>query len=202
MCQEQFTERWDYQDWNTSPIAGAFSDKSNIWAIGFVMYRLITFESTDFINNPFFPTFPLSGAPARGITYGYNLTTHFPEYSGELTSLVFECLYENPQHRPTLLELKTRTAQGIIDIAARGPPHSLAEDWTNFIRQPPPANAPARVPAVRCTWLHVGGTTKVNGVHIGNGQGKQCLREIIPAILNSVNGVIRCPKHNDRRFYP
>jgi hypothetical protein len=167
------------------------------------MYRLITFEYSPLIQNPFFPTFLLNGAPAQGMSHGLNLTM-YPEYGSALIELIIECLYENPQHRPTLLALKTRISDGFTAITNKGQPHDVAEDWTSFFSQPPPPAPVGPPPSQQCTWMHVKGAVRAvpGGPFIPNGQGHQCLRRIRPTVLNNMNGLIRCPAHNYRLDYP
>ena len=46
--QEQFTERWDFRDWNRSGMAGEFSSATNVWGMGVVMVSEPLFNVFDF----------------------------------------------------------------------------------------------------------------------------------------------------------
>lgn len=118
---EQFTKRWDYKDWNTSSVAGLYTSKSNIWGVGAVMYHLITCQNGDpvDITKPYIPEGKLFGEPSKGVTYGQDLETYIraaddaPDstYSVTLIHTVLEMLYEKPENRPSLFELKERAVK-------------------------------------------------------------------------------------------
>ena len=66
---------------------------------------------------PFLPKFPLNNNPAQGLTYGAKLQTYGAaqgqKYSQSLIDLIYECLYEKPDHRPSLIALKTRVLKAM-----------------------------------------------------------------------------------------
>lgn len=106
------------------------------------MFQLLTLSNNPpDQTEPFVPGFTLNGAPARGIAYGINLQTFSinqgQNYSQEIIELIYECLYEKPVHRPTLVELKTRVRNGIEACIAAG---EEPEPWSAFL--PPPAALP------------------------------------------------------------
>lgn len=58
------------------------------------------------------------GAPPKGPTYGEDLTHDSYPYSEGLKDTIFECLYENPSHRPTLVDLKSRIRRFLLSWTA------------------------------------------------------------------------------------
>lgn len=63
------------------------------------------------IGSPFKPSFPINGAPSKGLTYAYDLL-QYNRYSDQLVHTVWECLYEKPAHRPENIDLKRRAVEG------------------------------------------------------------------------------------------
>ena len=80
---------------------------------------------------PFLPNHLIDNLPAKGLTYGANLIPY--PYSNALKNLIFECLYEIPAHRPSLLELKGKILAGweIANLECEG------EAWAD-IQAPEP----------------------------------------------------------------
>ncbi|KAH9216257.1 kinase-like domain-containing protein [Leptodontidium sp. 2 PMI_412] len=131
---EQFTDRWDYTDWQSSGIAGIFGPWSMIWSAAAIMYQFATLSDTPpSAGTPFFPTFHLNNAPPLGWTYGHDLQAY--AFSTTLKDLLFECLYEIPSHRPDLLNLKTRIAAAITATLASD--KALINPWDDFIPDDP-----------------------------------------------------------------
>lgn len=84
------------------------------------------FAETPEPHLPFLPIF-INGSPPKGITYGTKLQAQ--NYSPVLKDLIHECLYEKPEHRPTLLQLKTKISNAISEIVTRdGPEGEPTED--------------------------------------------------------------------------
>jgi len=106
---------------------------------------------------PFLPSFELNGSAALGITYGVNLQTYGVDQgqkcSQTLIDLIYECLYEKPEHRPSLVALKIRVLEAIETCILAG---STPEPWSAFLPPAPPlpprpqatgaANTPAPPP--------------------------------------------------------
>lgn len=85
------------------------------------MYMLLTLEKQKadpdrYPRQPeiFWPDFPINGQLAKGHTYCENLSAYHEMYSEELRDLIFECLYDRPEHRPSLYKVKKRIAVGMI----------------------------------------------------------------------------------------
>lgn len=110
----------------------------------------------------FYPTFHLDGEPAKGFSHGQYLRsfcldedviegTGLPPmdderrsvrdstlrqrlyYSRAIIDVCFECLYENPAHRPTGVELKTRIGKIMRDAKIVWRP---SDDWADFVPGP------------------------------------------------------------------
>jgi len=77
-------------------------------------------------TTPFLPGFLSDDLPAKGQTYGANLIPY--AYSNALKNLTFECLYEIPANRPSLLELKGKIMDG-WEVASR---ESEDEEWADL----------------------------------------------------------------------
>ncbi|KAF8851617.1 kinase-like protein [Acephala macrosclerotiorum] len=137
---EQFSEEWDYLGWETSEIAGKYSsDKTNIFGVGILMYMLVTLVDegiTGAAQKPFLPNDFINGARPKGITWGPNLAAYNGIYSKSLTDLIYECLYENPNHRPDLQRLKYETSNAITVLQEN---NVDPEEWRHFLHQPPVA---------------------------------------------------------------
>ncbi|CZR55069.1 uncharacterized protein PAC_04955 [Phialocephala subalpina] len=158
---EQFSKEWDFKDFESSPIAGKYrSDKTSIFGIGLLMYQIVTlaeFPPTTLvglppigpkIRGPFFPSYQLNGQQAKGNTYGPDIRAYRNMYSQTLTDLISECLYENPDHRPTLPKLKyeiIKAYKAVQEVDDRINP----EAWEHFLPQPPVA--PIVLTALRAT---------------------------------------------------
>lgn len=72
----------------------------------------------------------------KGETAGLELSRTI--YSKALKNTIFECLYENPQLRPGLLELKDRVHEGLKAAKAEQPG---AEPWDDFLAPEPESDA-------------------------------------------------------------
>jgi hypothetical protein len=83
----------------------------------------------------FQPDFLINGRPARGITYGESITSDCP-ISNQLRDLIFECLYMDPSHRPSLKEIKDRVCRGHdATVVARDHVGDQPEGWDRFIER-------------------------------------------------------------------
>ncbi|KAG4422461.1 hypothetical protein IFR04_004362 [Cadophora malorum] len=91
---EQFTPRWEHNDFLTSPVCGRYGTATNVWGIGTLMYQ-VSDTSWDLI---------ITGM----------------DYSNTLRKLILECLYEVPADRPALADLKTRIRAAIALLEMRG----------------------------------------------------------------------------------
>ncbi|PVH77362.1 hypothetical protein DL98DRAFT_656795 [Cadophora sp. DSE1049] len=134
-------------------------------------------------------------APAKGILYGADL--QILGFSQNLKDAIHECLYEIPDHRPTLLQLKRRIKVAIdaclaADLAAVPP--RRPEGWQNLARTEPlvPAQAAAR-PEIRtqCTFFGF-----INREPVARLCNVQALRRANPLLA------ARCHNHWDLRRYP
>ncbi|EPE30898.1 Protein kinase-like (PK-like) [Glarea lozoyensis ATCC 20868] len=124
------------EDWAISGIAGIYGTATNVWAIGFLMYSMIHL-ATGWRPplDAFLPTFMINGGPARGITYGESITTDSP-ISVQLRDLIFECLYMDPAHRPSLRDIKERVCRGLdAHVTARNHVGDQPEGWDRFIER-------------------------------------------------------------------
>ncbi|KAH7319024.1 kinase-like domain-containing protein [Rhexocercosporidium sp. MPI-PUGE-AT-0058] len=133
---EQFTPRWIFSDYKTSPVAGIYGSHTNVWGIGCCMYELLTLiiKTDDEIctpepHIPFLPSTPLHGNAPRGLAFGTRLQGA-REYSTELRDTVQECLYEGPRKRPRLVELKGRVFNMIRGLVERQGPGG--EEWEDL----------------------------------------------------------------------
>ena len=94
---------------------------------------------------PFLPTFPINGQQAAGYTFSPNLAAY--DYSDTFKDLIWECLYEDPNDRPALEDVRSRIAQAIDTIL--GQDDTMMEPWEDFLPpepQDPPVNAPPPPP--------------------------------------------------------
>jgi hypothetical protein len=97
------------------------------------MYQIVTLGGPPSIKDPFMPNFLINGAPAPGLTYGIDLNAYTEQYSKTLTDLIYQCLYQNPNHRISLADLKAKTVKGYASALTAG---SRLEDWANFLPIP------------------------------------------------------------------
>ncbi|KAH6669505.1 kinase-like domain-containing protein [Halenospora varia] len=120
---KQFSERWEYANWEHDPWIKSYGSHSHVWAIGLTMWQLATlsflFEGNETPSFQFPNNRTIMGAPPKGPTFGEDLTPHdsYP-YSEGLKDTIFECLYENPSHRPTLIDLKSRIRRFLLGWTA------------------------------------------------------------------------------------
>lgn len=99
------------------------------WSI----YRLACLDKKLEPFSPFFPAGNINGAAPKGILYGTRLRQQ--TCSVQLQDLIFECLYERPSHRPTILELKARIEKGILTRTRAG---GVLDEWYDM-ETPDPA---------------------------------------------------------------
>ena len=96
---ERIKHRWELQT------------KTHIWTIGHMMRSLMTLQTVVVdISKPFKPNWDILGEESKSLTYAKEIAS-FP-YSQELKNLIWACLYEKPDNRPTLFELKRRVEIG------------------------------------------------------------------------------------------
>jgi hypothetical protein len=99
-------------------------------------------------QNPFRVPENINGAPAKCGTFRSYLAAPFWKntYSKALRDLIWECLYEIPAHRPTILELKARirdSLKGALEAAEKL--GEWPELWESFVpREEPPTFAQIR----------------------------------------------------------
>ncbi|KAJ5037199.1 uncharacterized protein L3040_007379 [Drepanopeziza brunnea f. sp. 'multigermtubi'] len=152
---EQFSPRWNFGDYNMSPVCGQYGSATNVWQIGQIMYELACLtQGVAEVHMPFRPAYTIDGAPALGNIFGTRLEGQ-PQYSKQLKDMIHQCLYEIPGFRPSLVDLKTRVAERLqffLDL------ETPAEPWEDLGRpEPMPPGQPVP-PAVglavlQCTCL-------------------------------------------------
>lgn len=124
LAPEQFTTEWDLpfwdqrqppQDW-PAEVAGKFSNKTNLFQLGLVMYNFLTLTTVGAgdprpqpIPYPHHPQHPIEGGQQRGRTYASVLlyddqAGHIEPY---LRDLVIRMLYEDADRRPGFLEIES-----------------------------------------------------------------------------------------------
>ena len=90
----------------------------------------------------------LHGVVSKGYTYCKKLS-HYTKYSAELKDTIWECLYEVPDHRPTLERLKEVVGRNIIscleNLATNG---EEEETWESLLNPAVPAPPPPPAPIV------------------------------------------------------
>ena len=107
LAPEQKPRRDD--PWYLRGNQGKLSAHTNIWAMGVVMYELLTLHR---VNTALFVTEVDPDGGVEGLKEIH--TSKNPEYSDLLRTLIMECLRPNPKERPTVEEVQIR-----IDIARR-----------------------------------------------------------------------------------
>ncbi|CAL3973700.1 unnamed protein product [Diplocarpon coronariae] len=127
---EQFTPRWNYADYAASPVCGRYGTATNVWGIGVIMYEITCLYQVNSqvpeAGDPFLPeNFLINGDFARGPLFGTELQ-QLQSYSTALRDLIHECLYEDPAHRPSLLQLKNRIRAGVNACRAAG---ETVDEW-------------------------------------------------------------------------
>ena len=97
---------------------------------------------------PFTPAYEISGGPAKGDTYGFDIeSTH---YSNTLKHMILECLYEKPAHRCKLVDMKYIINKAIDDIIQMD--GGEGDNWVDLelpgpAPPPPPSPPPNPAPA-------------------------------------------------------
>ena len=137
-------------------------------AVALNMVALIYIDWLWFERDPvqvFQPNFPISGNPASGRTYCQQIQAS--QYSDELIHLIFECLYEEPRHRPTLKNLKERISQGIETARASTTVDGRGgrEAWSGFKdtrAEPQPPVEPKPKPKPQWIKDHLGRLKRVS----------------------------------------
>lgn len=118
-----------------SPVCGKYGTATNVWGIGCIMYEaacLTGDEPEPYL--PFLPNYPIRKLPAKGTVFGTLLRSQ-DLYSDELKDLIQECLYEQPGHRPSLIELKTHVTRALKKLV--GTLNTPSEPWGDLDRPEP-----------------------------------------------------------------
>jgi hypothetical protein len=132
-------------------------------------------------RQPFLPSWPMNGQPAKGICYGTDI--HEYPYSDNLLDLIQECLYEHPKHRPTFPEFKERIRKGFeIALLADSDP----EPWADFL---PPAPLPLPGAAPNAANANANGNANSNA---GGNQNTIIQPAIAQHALPAIGAVFRC----------
>ncbi|KAL1856331.1 hypothetical protein Daus18300_010816 [Diaporthe australafricana] len=128
---EQFTKDWDYLDGPPSrtnePVAGKYSWNSNLYAIGNVMWQLLTHSCTLLPPNPVYLDFDPDGyTTVTGTSYGADLllSAIADEYDQPLRCLIAWCMMENPANRPTLRHTERMIMENLRIYARDGDPNT------------------------------------------------------------------------------
>ncbi|KAG4434270.1 hypothetical protein IFR05_010260 [Cadophora sp. M221] len=156
---EQFTPRWNFENWRETEIAGVFGSATNIWGIGAIILVCLDPEPPDHLF-PFTPDYPVNQEAVKGVTYGPDIQAQ--RYSDTLKHMILECLYEKPAHRCKLQDMKYVINNAIDEINDENGPDG--DDWANLELPepggpviypksilplaPPAPPAPAPVPAL------------------------------------------------------
>ncbi|KAL2060035.1 hypothetical protein VTL71DRAFT_9857 [Oculimacula yallundae] len=146
---EQFTRRWDFNDFMTSPspVCGKYGTATNVWGIGVIM--MVCYNKL-----PPKPHRPFTYTTAAGASFtAYGTEFNRQRYSPRLKDLIYRCLAEDPSVRPGLPELKTIIRDNVALEQASG---SEIDNWYDM-EVPDPAtyradatdNPPAVPPAGR-----------------------------------------------------
>lgn len=159
--------------------------------IGAIMYELATLSETPLnISQPFLPpgkpTAP-AGGPfiAKGNSYGKNLDAY--PYTDNFKITIWECLYENKEHRVTVLDLKRRAIQVMAAFETKG---GKVDDYADLI--PPEPKSALMVPDVPVLVACL----CVAKLRAGQRKGRKCGRKAYPMTKKDINaGLARCLHH-------
>ncbi|KAJ5037194.1 uncharacterized protein L3040_007374 [Drepanopeziza brunnea f. sp. 'multigermtubi'] len=138
---EQFTLRWNYNNFMTSPVCGRYGSCTNIWQAAATMYEVGLCADPNRpvattgvrADQPYQlpPGRTIKGAPALGVLFGFEIDA-MTYYSAFFRETLMECLYEVPAHRPTLLQLRATIEDGIARCALAGGAQALEDDWSDI----------------------------------------------------------------------
>ncbi|KAH9216251.1 kinase-like domain-containing protein [Leptodontidium sp. 2 PMI_412] len=154
---EQFTPRWNFENWRETEIAGVFGSATNIWGIGAIILVCLDPDPPNHLF-PFTPDYLVNQAAAKGATYGPDIQAQ--RYSDTIKHMILECLYEKPAHRCKLQDMKYTINYAIDKIIDESGPDG--DDWADLelpepggpviyprsILPPAPAAPPAPAPPV------------------------------------------------------
>jgi hypothetical protein len=107
------------------------------------MYRFCLLENEDDPDwqHNFKPQEEIKNWQLKGTTVGLELTR--APYSAALKKNILECLYEDPELRPGLLDLKDKVQKG---LKAANDAQPGGESWENFFAPEPESSLPNVVP--------------------------------------------------------
>ncbi|EKD12088.1 hypothetical protein MBM_09725 [Drepanopeziza brunnea f. sp. 'multigermtubi' MB_m1] len=154
---EQFTLRWNYNNFMTSPVCGRYGSCTNIsrqpptnllpspspdtgqaaatmYEVGLCADPNRPVATTGVrADQPYQlpPGRTIKGAPALGVLFGFEIDA-MTYYSAFFRETLMECLYEVPAHRPTLLQLRATIEDGIARCALAGGAQALEDDWSDI----------------------------------------------------------------------
>jgi len=136
------------QDGVHEGIPGQDSDKgdattSNIWQVGEIMYRLCRLDNMNDIEKDISSPNGVKDWQLKGTICGLGLMQ--TPYSGVLKRTILECLYEDPDLRSELLDLKNKVQMGLraANVAQPG-----GEPWERFFAPEPESNIPGDMAAL------------------------------------------------------
>lgn len=132
-----------------------------LWSAACIMYQLVTLDHKPPDHRaPFQPQFDINDDQSQDWTFGWNFQA-FP-YSKILKDLIYECLYETPEYRPELLDMRNRIAKGIQYALDADAP---MEPWSDFVMAEPvdvlPPRGAAALPVIPPVILPVAGPLPV-----------------------------------------
>ncbi|KAI0114212.1 kinase-like protein [Hypoxylon sp. NC0597] len=138
-CPEQFAEEWDKipptsdgDEVSRNEVAGNYGSHTNVWGIALVMWIIITQldppkppqaqvpkgivipEAVEGQPEPDIDRIIRNEQPNARISYcALLMDGNFDNVDEELRRTIFECMYHNPTHRPTIEDLLPQAIQGI-----------------------------------------------------------------------------------------
>ncbi|KAG6362516.1 hypothetical protein INS49_007608 [Diaporthe citri] len=151
--QEQFTKEWDYlagpPSRTNEPVAGNYSWKTNLYAVGNVMWQLLTRCCTLLPpNHGDIEFFPDGVNPVRGLTYGADLifSQIADEYDETLRTTIMWCMMHDPAERPTLRQLEHLIVGNLGIYQNDGDQNTQGRtSISDILAMPPPPSTPSAV---------------------------------------------------------
>ena len=104
------------------------------------MWYLLMIQDPPRPSTAFLPSWQMRGNPPKGQTYGIEMWGN-DSYSETLRNLIYECLYEIPEHRPTVRDLKKAVVLGWQD-AQQGSGGTGGDPWEDFRMAEPTQSKP------------------------------------------------------------
>jgi serine/threonine protein kinase len=124
-----------------------YGSATNVWGIGCIMHNLVMLsEIGPDPTQPFTPR-SINDAAPKCRTFGYDMQS--AAYSNSLKDLIFECLYEVPAERPSIIELKERVGFGYDVAINSNEANDGSEPWEDFEMPEPDPFPPQEWPAQR-----------------------------------------------------